>query len=141
MIMGGDYTEYRYVNCALEALASFNLLAGFEARFASRKPTPSSADLRRAWARLAVHSVGAMDAYGRWDDWRAQLEAERLAGMSREVATMTRLPGLSPDAPALVYLITHEGLGAAKIGIGDVSGMRLAQHRRKGLARSACRRT
>lgn len=33
---------------------------------------------------------------------------------------------------ALVYLITHAKLGAAKVGVADTSGLRLAQHRRAG---------
>jgi hypothetical protein len=33
---------------------------------------------------------------------------------------------------ALVYLIVHAKLAAAKVGIADTSGLRLAQHRRKG---------
>jgi hypothetical protein len=33
---------------------------------------------------------------------------------------------------ALIYLITHAGYGAAKVGIGDMAGSRLAQHRREG---------
>ena len=31
-----------------------------------------------------------------------------------------------------MYLITHPKLGAAKVGIADTSGLRLAQHRRAG---------
>ena len=33
------------------------------------------------------------------------------------------------STPALVYLVTHAALGAAKIGVGDVEGSRIAQHR------------
>ena len=49
--------------------------------------------------------------------------------------------GWVPDDPAslstahggaLVYLITHARLAAAKVGIADMSGSRLAQHRRNG---------
>ena len=32
----------------------------------------------------------------------------------------------------LIYLIKHDGYGAAKVGIGDMAGSRLAQHRREG---------
>jgi len=31
-----------------------------------------------------------------------------------------------------VYLITHPGMGAAKVGISDAAGLRLAVHRRAG---------
>ena len=46
-------------------------------------------------------------------------------------------PDAVPAVPArggaaLVYLITHAKLGAAKVGVADTSGLRLAQHRRAG---------
>jgi hypothetical protein len=39
---------------------------------------------------------------------------------------------MEADAPALVYLVTHAALGAAKIGVTDAAGSRIAQHRRAG---------
>ena len=35
-------------------------------------------------------------------------------------------------AASFVYLIIHAKLAAAKVGIADTSGLRLAQHRREG---------
>lgn len=40
--------------------------------------------------------------------------------------------GIDLNAPALVYVITHERLNAHKIGIGAPSGYRLKQHQRQG---------
>jgi hypothetical protein len=36
--------------------------------------------------------------------------------------------GIHPDDPAIIYLIRHEGLNAAKVGIAKKGSMRLAQH-------------
>ena len=43
-----------------------------------------------------------------------------------------RRPCLQAAGAALVYLIIHAKLAAAKVGIADTAGLRLAQHRRKG---------
>lgn len=40
--------------------------------------------------------------------------------------------GFDPAKPALVYLVTHESLGAAKVGICQASGPRLSEHVRLG---------
>lgn len=40
--------------------------------------------------------------------------------------------GFDPDGPAVVYLVVHEGFGAAKVGIGRASGNRVDRHRRLG---------
>jgi hypothetical protein len=40
--------------------------------------------------------------------------------------------GLKSAEPAIVYLITHSGCSAAKIGITDADGRRLIQHQRRG---------
>lgn len=52
--------------------------------------------------------------------------------MPYEAAAMARRPRFRADQPALVYLITHPPLGAAKVGISDTAGSRLAEHRREG---------
>ena len=65
-----------------------------------------------------------MDVMSRWDAKRARLEADQL---------QRRVPdGAAGTSAALVYLISHAKLGAAKVGIADMSGLRLAQHRREG---------
>jgi hypothetical protein len=43
-----------------------------------------------------------------------------------------RLRRSGPGSPSLVYVITHAALGAAKIGVSDPAGARIAQHRRAG---------
>lgn len=40
--------------------------------------------------------------------------------------------GFRADETALVYLVTHAGYRAAKVGIADTAGSRLAEHRRGG---------
>jgi hypothetical protein len=50
--------------------------------------------------------------------------------LSPDAAALTRQ--LKADAPALVYVITHAALGAAKIGVSDALGSRIAEHRRAG---------
>ena len=40
--------------------------------------------------------------------------------------------GIQYDKPCDIYLITHEGLGAHKIGIGAPSGYRIRRHRQEG---------
>jgi hypothetical protein len=42
------------------------------------------------------------------------------------------LSGMRPDAPALVYLVAHSGLGAVKVGVSEPAGSRIAHHRRQG---------
>ena len=122
MIMGEAFNEWRYVDRALTALTNHNLAAGLGAEFAGEKP-PDDLDGRQRCARAAVNAVQSMDVMSRWDAKRARLEADQLR----------RAPdGAAGTSAALVYLITHAKLGAAKVGIADMSGLRLAQHRREG---------
>ena len=57
-------------------------------------------------------------------------------GLRLTSSSSGRLGGAVPlstaDGAALVYLIIHAKLAAVKVGIADTSGLRLAQHRRKG---------
>jgi hypothetical protein len=63
----------------------------------------------------------------------AQAEADALEhGLPYEAAAPAKRPGFKADEAALVYLITHAASGAAKVGIADMSGSRLAEHRREG---------
>ncbi len=126
MIMGDSFNEWRYLDRAVTALTNHNLAAGFGAEFASRKP-PVDLDERQRWARAAVDAVHSMDLMSRRDAARARIEADNL---QRWAPVRAALP--SADGAALVYLITHAELGAAKVGISDTAGLRLAQHRRKG---------
>lgn len=127
MIMGEAFNELRYVDRALTALANHNLAAGFEAGFAGEKP-PDDPGGRQRCAQAAANAVHSMDVMSRWDAARARLEAGQLQRRAPDGAAS--LP--AADGAALVYLITHAGLGAAKVGIADTAGSRLAQHRRQG---------
>lgn len=127
MIMGEAFNELRYVEQALTALVNHNLAAGFGAGFASEKP-PDDIEGRQRCARAAVNAVKSMDVMSRWDARRARLEADELQWRAPYDAE----PLSRADGAALVYLITHAELGAAKVGIADTAGLRLAQHRRKG---------
>jgi hypothetical protein len=49
-----------------------------------------------------------------------------------EAWAMARRPGYRANGPALVYLVTHPSLGAAKVGVSDAAGERIAVHRRAG---------
>lgn len=141
--MGEAFNELRYVDRALTALTNHNLAAGFGAEFAGEKP-PDDLDGRERCARAAVDAVQSMDVMSRWDAKRAQREADQLQRWAPDGAA----PLSKADGAALVYLIIHAKLAAAKVGIADTSGLRLAQHRRKRLAdpggipgeRQVCRR-
>jgi len=127
MIMGEAFNERRYVDRALTALTNHNLAGGFRAEFAGEKPPDDLAGRQRC-ARAAVNAVLSMDVVSRWDATRARLDADELQRRTPDGAA----PLSTADGAALVYLITHAKLGAAKVGIADMSGLRLAQHRRKG---------
>jgi hypothetical protein len=127
MIMGEAFNELRYVDRALTALVNHNLAAGFGAEFAGEKP-PDDLDERERYARAAVDAVESMDVMSRWDAKRAQHEADQLQRWAPDGAA----PLSKADGAALVYLIIHAKLAAVKVGIADTSGLRLAQHRRKG---------
>jgi hypothetical protein len=124
MIMGEAFNELRYVDRALTALTNHNLAAGFGAEFAGEKP-PDDLDGRERCARAAVDAVQSMDVMSRWDAKRAQREADQLQRWAPDGA----VPLSKADGAALVYLIIHAKLAAAKVGIADTSGLRLAQHR------------
>jgi hypothetical protein len=108
MIMGEAFNERRYVDRALTALTNHNLAAGFGAEFACEKP-PDDLDGRQRCARAAVNAVHFMDVMSRRDAIRARHEADDLQRWA-------------PDG----------AVPAVKVGIADTSGLRLAQHRRKG---------
>lgn len=127
IIMGEAFNELRYVYRALDALAFHNLAAGFTAEFSSEKP-PRDLEGRQRCARRAVNAVHWMDIMSRRDDIRARDAADDFQGwVPDDPASLSTAHG-----GALVYLITHARLAAAKVGIADMSGSRLAQHRRNG---------
>ena len=70
---------------------------------------------------------------GREDAARARAVAVTLKDvLLHEAEALARRPGFRADEAALVYLVTHDAYGAAKVGVTDASGSRLAQHRREG---------
>ena len=125
MIMGQAFNELRYVDRAVTALLNFNLAAGFEL---CEEMPPDDAKTRQLRARTAVNAVRDLDRMSRWDATRARLEADHLRQWGPDAVPAAAAAG----GAALVYLITHAGLGAAKVGISDAAGLRLAAHRRKG---------
>lgn len=125
MIMGQAFNELRYVDRAVTALLNFNQAAGFEL---CEEMPPDDAKTRQLRARTAVNAVRDLDRMSRWDATRAHLEADHLRQWGPDAVPAAAAAG----GAALVYLITHAGLGAAKVGISDAAGLRLAAHRRKG---------
>jgi hypothetical protein len=60
---------------------------------------------------------------------RAQAYTHEFMARQKEITLKHRGGGAEP---ALIYLITHDSYGAAKVGIGDMRGLRPSQHRREG---------
>jgi hypothetical protein len=122
MIMGQAFNEMRYLDRAVTALLNFNHAGGFE--LCEERP-PDDVRRRQLCAQAAVRAVRGLEALSRGDVRRARFEAGGLERCPVPAAA-------GADGTALVYLITHAELGAAKVGISDASGLRLAQHRREG---------
>ena len=81
--------------------------------------------------RLAVLQVGRVETYLEKQAAHARAQASWHEFMARQKEITLKHRGGAAEA-ALIYLITHAGYGAAKVGIGDMAGSRLAQHRREG---------
>lgn len=81
--------------------------------------------------RLAVLEVRRVETYLEKQAAYARAQAYWHEFMARQKEITLKHRGGAAGA-ALIYLITHAGYGAAKIGIGDMAGSRLAQHRREG---------
>jgi hypothetical protein len=110
--------DRRQTESALSALCEFNWAAGFG--FEGDHPRDGSP--RGEHAEKAVDHVRSLEIWRAFELFQANGEAS-LPG--------ERPPGW-PGATALVYLVTHAGLGAAKVGVSDPAGARIAQHRRAG---------
>jgi hypothetical protein len=113
---------------ALSALRELNWAAGLD--FEGVPP-------RAAWGIARVsRRDGGLPRPGRWRSpalgkSRAAIQASSLRhSVPPDIAALVRQ--LEADAPALVYLVIHTALGAAKIGVTDAAGSRIAQHRRAG---------
>jgi hypothetical protein len=80
--------------------------------------------------RLAVLQVRRVETYLEKEAAYARAQAYWHEFMARQKEITLKHRGGAEAA--LIYLITHAGYGAVKVGIGDMAGSRLAQHRREG---------
>ena len=113
---------------ALSALRELNWAAGLD--FEGVPPAPPGAS-REYHAGMAGCHAGSLEIARAWEKSRAAIQASSLRhSVPPDVAALVRQ--LEADAPALVYLVIHTALGAAKIGVTDAAGSRIAQHRRAG---------
>jgi hypothetical protein len=114
---------------ALNALLYHNWASGFTFEGEPASDAPWDRPLHDA----AVRRTRGLEAGKRYRAKLAQAEADALErGLPHGAAAPVKRRGFRADEAALVYLITHAELGAAKVGIADTSGLRLAQHRREG---------
>lgn len=112
---------------ALRALRYHNWASGFTFEGES----PKSEWIAQRLDEAAVRPVQALVNKKKWEALRASMEVWALErDLPPEAAALTRQ--LKAHAPALVYVVTHAALGAAKIGVSDAAGSRIAQHRRAG---------
>jgi hypothetical protein len=102
------------------ALRCLNWASGFD--FGGSPPPTRPARLAKA-AVLLVRLAAAI---------RVLDAAAALAIEMDAPEELTALSGMSPDAPALVYLVAHTGFGAVKVGVSEPAGSRIAHHRRQG---------
>jgi hypothetical protein len=118
--------DRRLIGVAVEALRDLNHAAGFA--FEDDRATGGP---REALAKVAVSAVRVVETRMR------AIEAGARASVYScrkppDAAALAARPGFTPDSPAVVYLITHHGYRAAKIGVSAPSASRLAEHRRHG---------
>lgn len=114
----------------LDALREHNWASGFAFEGRSAPYYDLGPAAHRETAVLAVRVIEARKAA---DAARARAAAYTFKHvMPHDAAALARQRGFNADQTALVYLITHASYGAAKVGIADPSGSRLAQHRRAG---------
>lgn len=79
----------------------------------------------------AIRKTRWLEAGKRYRENLAQVEAAALERGLPLKASALDLQRRAGEA-ALVYLVTHADLGAAKIGVSDAPGSRIAEHRRAG---------
>jgi hypothetical protein len=114
---------------AVNALRYHNWAFGFT--FEGEQP----ADV--PWHRVlhyeAVRQTRSLEAGIRFRARVAQAEANALEhGLPFGAMVRAKRDSFRAGGAALVYLITHDAYCAAKVGIADMAGSRLAQHRREG---------
>ena len=116
---------------ALNALRYHNWASGFT----FEGEPASGASWHRALHDAAVRKTRGLEAGKRYRAKLAQAEADALKhGLPYGAAAPAPVKrrAFRADEAALVYLVTHAAYGAAKVGIADTAGSRLAQHRREG---------
>jgi hypothetical protein len=97
-------------------------------------PPPHRDELTPGGRReIAVLATQGVQAALRANAARAKAVAVSLKHMTPDDARrLMRQPGFKASQPAVVYLITHTAYKAAKVGVGDTPGTRLAEHSRRG---------
>lgn len=123
--------DRRQIKRAVEALALHTLASGFTFEDVPGDGTTNySPEILTELASLmrpleAAKQAGASLA--------SQQSKELESGTKpHDAEILVNRPGFRADQPSLVYLVTHAAYGAAKIGVTDAAGSRLAQHRRQG---------
>jgi hypothetical protein len=128
-IIRGAPGDRELITTALRALRYHNWASGFT--FGGE--SPKSEWVAQRLDEGAVRAVQALVNKKGWEALRASMEAWALErDLPHEAAALARRRGFRADGAALVYLITHAAYGAAKVGVADTSGSRLAEHRREG---------
>lgn len=110
--------DRRQTEAALSALCELNWAAGFS----------FEGDYPRAGSPRGEHAAKAVSHVRNLEVWRAF----EVSQASMDASLPGERPPGWPGATALVYLVTHTELGAAKVGVSDPAGARIAQHRRAG---------
>ena len=114
---------------ALNALRYHNWASGFTFEGEPASDAPWDRPLHDA----AVRKTRGLEAGKRYRAKLAKAEANALEhGLPHGAAAVVKRPGFRADQASLVYLVTHAAYGAAKVGVADASGSRLAEHRREG---------
>jgi hypothetical protein len=113
---------------ALNALRYHNWASGFTFEGEPASDAPWDRPLQDA----AVRKTRGLEAGKRYRAKLAQAEADALKHGLPYGAAPVKRRGFRADETALVYLVTHAGYRAAKVGIADTAGSRLAEHRRGG---------
>jgi hypothetical protein len=126
IIRDGPASRWQAGN-ALSALRYHNWASGFRFEGEAASGLPWHRRLHDA----AVRKTRGLEAGKRYRAKLARAEADALErGLSGEAAALDLQR--SADEARLVYLITHVAYGAVKVGVADMAGLRLAEHRRRG---------
>ena len=104
---------------ALNALRYHNWASGFTFEGEPASDAPWDRPLQDA----AVRKTRGLEAGKRYRAKRAQAEADALKHGLPYGAAPVKRRGFRADETALVYLVTHAGYRAAKVGIADTAGV------------------